>query len=172
MEILKDNILRTLIYYDIFSHPLNDEEIFTFLPRNSIKKEEVKSLLKEFSTDSASRFAEKEGYYYIKPFEQNIEKRILRDSYSQKMWKAASRMTHIIKRFPFVKAVMITGSLSKNSSDETSDLDFMVITSENSLWIARTLLMLIKKIYLFNSYKYFCINYFITFRQLKSKYER
>ena len=162
LEILKNNILRTLLYYDIFSHPLKAEEIFTFLPRNSIAKEEVKSLLREFSIDSTSRFAEKEGYYYIKPFEENIAKRILRENYSKKMWKAVSFVTHIIKRFPFVKAVMITGSLSKNSSDQTSDLDFMVITSEGRLWIARTLLMLFKKIFLFNSYKYFCINYFIT----------
>ncbi len=162
MDILKNNILKTLLYYDIFSHPLRAEEIFTFLPKNSIPKEEVEDMLQEFSVDSTSRFAEKEGYYYIKPFEENIAKRILRENLSKKMWKAASFVTHIIKRFPFVKGVMITGSLSKNSSDETSDLDFMVITADGRLWIARTLLMLFKKIFLFNSYKYFCVNYFIT----------
>jgi hypothetical protein len=43
----------------------------------------------------------------------------------------------------------------------------MVITSEGRLWIARTLLMLFKKIFLFNSYKYFCINYFITEKHLE-----
>ncbi len=162
MDILKNNILKTLLYYDIFSHPLKADEIFTFLPRNSIPKEEVESKLNEFSTDSSSGFAEKEGYYYIKPFEENVEKRIQRENNSKRMWEAASVVTHIIKRFPFVRSVMITGSLSKNSSDETSDLDFMVITAEGRLWITRTLLMLFKKVFLFNSYKYFCINYFIT----------
>jgi hypothetical protein len=162
MEILKKNILKTLLYYDIFSHPLNDEEIFTFLPKNSIPKEKIKALLKEFSVEDSSRFAEKEGYYYIKPFEENISKRIFRENYSRKVWKAAFLVTHIIKRFPFVRSVMVTGTLSKNSSDETSDLDFMVITAEGRLWIARTLLMLFKKAFLLNSKKYFCINYFIT----------
>jgi hypothetical protein len=162
MEILKNNILKTLLYYDIFSHPLRDEEIFTFLPKNSIAMEEIKKLLRQFSADSQSPFAEKHGYYFIKPFENNIEKRIFREGYSKKMWKAAYFVTHIIKRFPFVRGVMITGSLSKNSSDQTSDLDFMVITADDRLWIARTLLMLFKKIFLFNNYKYFCINYFIT----------
>ncbi len=162
LDILKKNILKTLLYYDIFSHPLKAEEIFTFLPRNSIQKEEVENMLHEFSGDSSSSFAEKEGYYYIKPFEENIAKRILRENHSKKMWEAAAIVTHIIKRFPFVRGIMITGSLSKNSSDETSDLDFMVITADGRLWIARTLLMLFKKIFLFNSYKYFCINYFIT----------
>jgi len=167
MEILKKNILKTLLYYDIFSHPLKDEEIFTFLPKNSIPKEKIRNLLKEFSGDEACWFAEKEGYYYIKPFEENIAKRILKENYSRKMWRAAAFVTHIIKRFPFVRAVMVTGSLSKNSSDRTSDLDFMVITAEDRLWVARTLLMLFKKIFLLNSYKYFCINYFITEKNLE-----
>src|SRR5207253_11478070 len=89
-------------------------------------------------------------------------KRIEKEKHSKKMWRMAAMMTHIIKRFPFVRAVMITGSLSKNSSDKRSDLDFMIITEPKRLWIARTILMLFKKIFLFNSYKYFCLNYYIT----------
>ncbi|MCI0449793.1 MAG: nucleotidyltransferase domain-containing protein [Chlorobi bacterium] len=167
MEILKKNILKTLLYYDIFSHPLKDEEIFTFLPKNSIPKETIGSLLKQFSGDESCRFAEKEGYYYIKPYAENINKRIYKEDYSKKMWSRAAIVTHLIKRFPFVRAVMVTGSLSKNSSDPSSDLDFMVIASEGRLWIARTLLMLFKKVFLLNSYKYFCINYFITENHLE-----
>src|SRR3972149_5244541 len=131
MKAIRDNILKTLLYYDIFSHPLNGDEIFTFLPENSVAKE-------------------------------NVYKRLYKEQYSRKMWKAAWIATHVIKLFPFVRAVMVTGSLSKNSSDKSSDLDFMIITAPGRLWIARTLLMLFKKIFLFNSYKYFCINYFVT----------
>jgi hypothetical protein len=54
---------------------------------------------------------------------------------------------------------MVTGTLSKNSSDKSSDLDFFLITAPGRLWITRTLLMLFKKIFLLNSKKYFCINY-------------
>ncbi len=162
MEILRNNILKTLLYYDIFSHPLNGEEIFTFLPENSIPKEEVNRLLREFSGSEQNSFAEKEGFYYIKPNEGSVSNRIYREAYSKKMWRSAYFMTHLIKRFPFVRAVMITGTLSKNSSDKASDLDFMIITSTGRLWIARTLLMLFKKTVLLNSKKYFCLNYFIT----------
>jgi len=159
---LQENILKTLLYYDIFSHPLKGEEIFTFLPENSVSQNVVYDVLKNSAKKTENGFAEKEGYYYVKPNEENINKRKKKEKYSQKMWKAAWLVTHIIKRFPFVRALLVTGSLSKNSSDETSDLDFMVITTPNRLWIARTALMLFKKVFLFNSYKYFCINYFIT----------
>ncbi len=162
MGAIKDNILKTLLYYDIFSHPLKDDEIFTFLPENSVAKETVYDVLKKSAGEPDNKFGETDGYYYIKPNTENVYKRLHKEQYSRKMWKAAWMATHVIKRFPFVRAVMVTGSLSKNSSDKTSDLDFMIITSPGRLWIARTLLMLFKKIFLFNSYKYFCINYCIT----------
>jgi len=159
---VKENILRTLLYYDIFSHPLKPEEIFIFLPQNSVPKDEIFSLIRDFSSDSSCKFAECSGYVYVKPNEHYIELRRKKEKCSRRMWRMARFMTHIIKRFPFVRAVFISGSLSKNSSEEISDIDFMVVTKSGRLWVARTLLMLFKKIFLLNSYKYFCLNYFIT----------
>lgn len=161
-ERIKNNILKTLLYYDIFSHPLKDDEIFAFLPENSVSKDIVLDVLNTSAKEESSNFGEKEGYYYVQPNAENVNKRLSKEAYSKKMWRAAWWVTHIIKRFPFVRSVLITGSLSKNSSDNTSDLDFMVITAKDRLWIARTMLMLFKKIFLFNNKKYFCINYFIT----------
>lgn len=165
---LNNSVLRTLLYYDIFSHPLSGDEIYTFLPQNSVTREQVKQFLKK-SSEGGALYAEKDGYYYIKPNEQYVSSRLKKEDYSKKMWKAAWAATHIIKRFPFVRCVMVTGTLSKNSSDHESDLDFMIITSPNRLWISRTLLMLFKKIFLLNSKKYFCINYCITENSLEIK---
>jgi len=122
----------------------------------------VENCLKEAGVMKNAPFAEKGGYYYIKPSKENVNKRIEKEKYSLKMWKRAAQVTHLIKRFPFVRAVFVTGSLSKNSSDHTSDLDFMLITAKNRLWISRSMLMLFKKIFFLNSYKFFCINYYIT----------
>ncbi len=162
MEILKKNILRTILYYDIFSHPLKSDEVFTFLPQNSVTSETVESTLSELASEESGLLAEKQGYYYIKPKVENVFSRKEKEEYSRKMWRRANLVTHIIKRFPFVRSVIISGTLSKNSSDSSSDLDFMIITKPKRLWISRTLLMLFKKIILFNNKKYFCLNYFIT----------
>lgn len=167
MEELKKNILKTLLYYDIFSHPLKTDEIYSFLPRNSIAKKDVASFLHSSAGTDTVPYGEKDGYYYIKPLVDNVNKRIEKEEYSSKMWKRAALVTHIIKRFPFVRAVLVTGSLSKNSSDKTSDLDFMLITAINRLWISRSMLMLFKKIFFLNSYKFFCINYYVTENNLE-----
>lgn len=162
IESVKNNVLKTLLYYDIFSHPLNTEEIYSLLPQNSVKKEKIIETIDKLSCDTNSPFTSSEGYVYVKPNKHFIELRKEKEEISRKMWKAARLVTHIIKRFPYVRAVFVTGSLSKNSSNKKSDLDFMIITKKDRLWISRMFLMMFKKLFLLNSYKYFCINYFIT----------
>ena len=61
----------------------------------------------------------------------------------------------------------VSGSLSKGYYDADSDIDFFVITKPGKVWVARTLLMLYKKIFLLNSRKFFCINYFLSSASLE-----
>lgn len=161
-DLFKNNVLKTLLYYDMFSYPLNNEELFKFMPQNSITPGDFNGLVKKVSSEDEAPFAERDGYFYVKPNEHYISSRKEKEEPTKKMWRSAGLVTQVIKRFPFVRCVLITGSLSKNNSDNSSDLDFMVIAEKNRLWIARTMLMLFKKFFLFNSYKYFCINYYIT----------
>ncbi|MFN3939083.1 MAG: hypothetical protein ACK4IY_00760, partial [Chitinophagales bacterium] len=69
--------------------------------------------------------------------------------------------SRFIHAFPFVRSVNISGSLSKNYFDAESDIDFFIIAHPNRMWLCRTLLTVYKKLFLLNSRKYFCINYFI-----------
>ena len=79
-----------------------------------------------------------------------------------RMLKKADKAGKLISAFPFIKGVAISGSLSKYFADDRTDVDFFIITTQNRLWIARTLLHLFKKTtYLFNMQDLFCMNYFI-----------
>jgi hypothetical protein len=51
--------------------------------------------------------------------------------------------------------------------DEKSDLDFFIVTSPGRLWIARTIIVMFKRLIFFNSHKYFCCNYFIDYDHLE-----
>jgi hypothetical protein len=57
--------------------------------------------------------------------------------------------------------------MSKGYMDQDADLDFFIITKSERLWIARTFLILYKKVFLLNSRKYFCINYLIDTEHLE-----
>jgi hypothetical protein len=76
-------------------------------------------------------------------------------------------MASIIRRFPFVRAVFVSGELAKGVASENSDVDFVIVTANNRVWICRTLLILFKKVFLLNSRKYCCLNHFVAERCLE-----
>ena len=162
---LSKSILKTLLYFDIFQYPLTASEIFAHLTTNHVTPDHVDTELKRLSSQSII-------YPVIDFFSVHNNsllgnRRIKGNQMAQQSLSLAKKQALFISKFPFVRAVMASGSLSKDYMDEHSDLDFFVITKPNRLWIARMLLVLYKKIFLFNSHKYFCINYFIDENHLE-----
>jgi hypothetical protein len=51
MKSLQNDILKTLLYYDIWHYPLTSTELFTFLPVNSMTFEEFDAYLREQGRD-------------------------------------------------------------------------------------------------------------------------
>ncbi len=80
--------------------------------------------------------------------------------------KQAIRVSKLIAKFPFVESISISGSLSKNYMEADSDIDFFIITKPKRLWLCRGLLVVFKKLFLFNSRKHFCINYYVDSNNL------
>jgi hypothetical protein len=76
-------------------------------------------------------------------------------------------MSGVIYHHPFVRGVLVSGSLSKSTFTKKDDIDFFIIAEPGKIWLCRTILMLFKKIFLLNSEKYFCINYFIDTENLE-----
>ena len=74
----------------------------------------------------------------------------------------AKKIAKLLYKFPYVRAIGVSGSVSKNFADENADIDYFIITKANRLWIARTLLHLFKKIpFLKNRKRHYCMNYFV-----------
>jgi hypothetical protein len=162
---LSKNILKTLIYFDMFEYPLTAEEVFCHLQTNSVTDKDVKEELKILSLQSL--VYPLDTFYSL---QNNIllEKRRKQGNLLAKTYlKLAERKAKLIASFPFVMAVMASGSLSKEYMEETSDLDFFIITRPGRLWIARTFLVMYKRLFLSGSHKFFCVNYFIDNEHLE-----
>ena len=108
-----------------------------------------------------------DGFYSVRNDRAIMERRLQGNACAQEFIPIAQRQAMRIAKFPFVRAVMASGSLSKNYMDDESDLDFFIVTSPGRLWIARTLLIIYKRIFLLNSHKYFCVNYFVDEKHLE-----
>lgn len=159
MKPLHTQILRTLLYYDIWQYPLTARQVYSFLPSGPMKFDEFETKL--CAEGPGDNVVVVEGLYFVRNRDSSIvTQRIERERHARRLWLGARVAMHIIKRCPFVRGIFVSGDLSKNATTRKSDVDFFILTEPNRLWIARTLLILFKKVFLFNSKKFFCLNYF------------
>ena len=157
-------VLRTLAYFDVFHHPLTVQELQRFGTGGWVEANQLSEALLELERMGPVR--QHRGYWGLGEIEQAVEQRILAENRAQARMPRALRMSRAIARFPFVRAVFISGSLSKGCLAADGDIDYFVITTPGRLWVARTLLILYKKFFLLNSRKDFCVNYFIDTEHL------
>ena len=171
LDELSSSVISAIIYFDIFQYPLRLEEIISFLPQKKVNAGEVMITLNRLTAEGyifnqlnlnhTFLFINKEDFFYLNEHPGIIERRLKGNLEAMKMMRTAKRFSKLIQSFPFVRCVCISGSLSKGFIDEKGDIDYFIITEPNRLWISRMLLIVFKKIFLLNSRKYFCVNYFI-----------
>jgi predicted nucleotidyltransferase len=156
---IKKNILATLAYFDVFNYPLTQSEVFLFLS-GRYDQAACYGALKSLATDRhIYQFGD---FYTLKNDIGLAERRTKGNRKAAELMKVAESVGRLLVRFPYVRGIGISGSLSKNFADEQSDIDLFIITAANRLWIARTLMHLFKKLtFLVNRQHFFCMNYFI-----------
>lgn len=152
-------ILRLLAYFDIFQYPLTKKEIRQFFP-GFIDEERLESLLQSMVLDKTVFLHY--DFYSLHNNPLLAYKRIEGNFRAKKLIPKAYSIGRFLYRFPFVRAIAISGSLSKDFADEKADIDFFIITKANRLWIARTIMHLFKKLTFITGHQhYFCMNYYI-----------
>jgi hypothetical protein len=164
MTATKIAILRTLLYFDIFRHPLNKSELFRLAGMKSKPEEFEQSLNELIDNNLVGHEAE---YFFTINGESIVNERINKLYRSGKYHRISRFISGLIYYHPFVRGVFVSGSLSKSSFTKNDDIDFFIIAEPGRIWLCRTILMLFKKVFLLNSEKYFCINYFIDTETLE-----
>ncbi len=159
-------LLKALLYFDIFHYPLTAKELKRFC-RVLTTFEEVDyelTLLEKSGYVKQTR-----GYFAISTndIEQLVKRREEGSIKAEALLKNAKYYSSLISYFPFVRGIYLSGSLSKGYADDKSDVDYFIITEPGRLWICRMMLVLFKRLFLFNSHKYFCVNYFVDSNSLE-----
>ncbi len=135
------SILIPLAFFDIFQVPLKDEELaesaFKFKIAKSDFGKTLTGLLKKKIIEH------QDGWYFLKGRRKILCIHQQRRKVSQKYWQKAKRAAAILKRVPFVRMVAAINSLSFNNCQESSDIDFFIVTAPKRLWICRTLVIVV-----------------------------
>ncbi len=160
-------ILEALAYFDVFDFPLSKEDLFryTFLDQQDTLDKVLDDLI-------SKGIVHQLGHTFSIRNDQNLQVKREKDiQRASDYYAIALKKSRLISKFPFVRGVFISGSLSKGVMDEKGDIDYFVVTKKNRLWISRTTLLLYRLIFLFNSRKYFCINYLVDEDNLEMSFK-
>ena len=141
MDKIQIAILRTLAYADIFDYPLKLEELHRFLINQKTDNQFFKKNLKDLKQISS-----KDKYFFLKNKERNIYLRKKREKYSRGKIKIAQKVAIWLKQIPWVKMVGITGNLAMFNADKEDDIDLLILTKKNRLWLSRFLAILITEL--------------------------
>jgi hypothetical protein len=163
---LQRDILKTLIYFDMFDHPLRLPEIRQFLPSNSVPPKELhqQCLFMLFNR----QLEEKDGYFALPGRAAKLaDMRVEKERYARRLWVVARFVTSIVRRFPFVRGVFVSGELSKGVAAKSFDIDFVIVTAEQRVWIVRTICTVFKVVFLFNRKKFFCYDHIASEEHLE-----
>lgn len=127
---LKRSIAKTRSYASFFGFSLFPREVHHWL----VSKVEVPfSALQPNINSSLDR--------------KTIKERSFRTLSSQNKIKLATKLGRIIKLIPGIQLMAITGSVAANNALPEDDIDLIVITSTNCLWIIRPFFLLITSLF-------------------------
>ncbi len=159
LSTFSEKMILRILYFEIFSYPLTLKEIIGYLSISPGQVDQLKGELSKLCSGGLLYFID--GHYTTKNRPDWIRLRKEANKRAQQCTRKARRRALFISRFPFVRAVFFSGTFAKGLMYADSDVDFFIVTKPERLWVSRTLLVLYKKLFLLNSRKYFCVNYFV-----------
>lgn len=135
---MNDVVIRTLAYHAIFDFPLSQNEIHKFLISDELT--EIETIEGKLQTLVRKRKINQHGDFFALShdvFQLRERRRII----SKKKIKIAHRAACLIGKLPWIKLVAITGALAMENADEGDDVDLMVVSAKDRLWIIRPMVM-------------------------------
>ena len=138
------SILKTLAYYEVLGQmPLTSIEIYRHLQKEN-DEHSLPSFLNLISLLNKSpalkeQLDSKNGFFSLKGC-NHYEQRIARQKISIAKWKKVRRLAVYLVIAPFLRGLMVSGSLAFSNTKNESDLDLLVFTKKNRIWTSRTFL--------------------------------
>lgn len=142
MKALRQKILATLAYADVFDYPLTAGEIQRFLiSKNPVSKATVATF---FAGDLWKKDLGKAGPYFFLPGRRRIvSQRQQREGYARIKLKKARQYAFWLRFLPTVKMVALTGALAMKNTGKDDDIDFLIVSRQGWVWTTRFLTTLL-----------------------------
>lgn len=139
---LRQSILNTIAYHDIFDYPLTLVEIYQWLFQQSGVSGQRPALIDVLEALNTSKFLKdrienKNGFYFLKDRQNIINTRLNRYNHAQAKYKRVLWVCKLFSYFPFIQMIAVCNTLAYNNTKNQSDIDLFVVVKEKRVWLAR-----------------------------------
>ncbi len=153
---LKEAIVKTVAYFDMFDFPLTGFEIWQYLGMKCELAEVIAMLSKGgqaggqinplYPPLQGGQIESKNGLYCLVGREDIIIERMKRYNYSDKKLKLAIRLSKIFKLIPWIRLIAVGNVIGEHNLRGEGDIDLFVITEAKRIWLSRLFCNAITKI--------------------------
>lgn len=146
-----------ILYFDVFKHPLTTAELTRLvLPDDPDAVHEATERL------VARRQLAAQGAWRFRPGQQHtLERRVARARHAERLWPRVKAAARVLAGFPFVRALLVTGGLSKNSAGEEGDVDWLILVEPGRVWTLKSMLQVFRRALPEVLRQQFCTNYLL-----------
>lgn len=139
------SIIFTLAYSDQFSFPLTSAEIWARLiqldqtAKRGVTLRHFERALKQLLQQRVIEISN--NYFFLAGRAQLTDIRGHRAEIAREKLTEVRQLQKILRFFPGIKAVFVTGSAAMENAEQDDDLDLCVIIAVNRLWLNRLLIV-------------------------------
>ena len=145
-----------VFYGDAFDCAVTLEEATRF-SRAVITQDRLKYLLAHAPVSSI--VSHRDGFYFMVGRDELVDVRRASMARATMLRKRANRIARWIQMVPFIRGIVLTGSVSVNDADKDADIDLLLIVARRRLSLGFFLLGSVSRV---TARCFFCPNYYLS----------
>ncbi len=134
---IRNAVLATLAYHDIFDYPLTKEEIHKFLVGKKTDAKKLEKSLQGLVKDK--KISQTKDLFSLRGRNKIVKLRRSRGKFSSLKLKRATLFAKLLALVPTINLVAVSGALAMENAQKNDDIDLVIITAKNTLWSTRLL---------------------------------
>jgi hypothetical protein len=164
-DIIKQAIIETLAYFDVFDTPLTSEEIHRWLWKCEATYLDVQESLSAMYKDV--RIGKKDGFYFLLGMDEIVAKRQLSIPIIDKKMDIAKKAAKKLRYIPFFRAMFVCNTVASSSASHCSDIDVFIVVRKGRLWLTRLFITLTLSLFRLRRTKKhvankICLSFYVT----------
>jgi len=169
---IKEAIVETIAFFDLFDYPLTAWEVWKYLPGIKIGYDEFVNVLYAFDFENKIEIVN--SFYILTGRREIIAVKMKRYYYTDKKFERAIRLFKFFKYFPGIKMIAVGNLIGAHNLKEDGDIDLFIVTETGRIWTVRFFLAVVMEIFglrprLGKEKDKICLSFFVSENNLDLK---